>query len=177
MLKINPGFNIVDIRGNINTRLKKMEEGYCTAMVMAAAGLQRLGLGHKITEILDPEVMIPAVSQGAIAVEISENNPEIADLISTINDDHTLKAVKAERTFLNILEGGCQVPVGCFTKIEGNTIRITGFISNLDGTGMIKDTYSGALNDANEIAKNLAQLFIKKGAGEILENIRKLNNG
>jgi len=175
LLKYNPEFNIIDIRGNVNTRLKKMYDGHCDVMVMAAAGLQRLNFGEKITEILEPEVIIPAVSQGAIAIEIRENDSFIKELTEGVTHNHTLNAVLAERVFLNKLEGGCQIPIGCYTKISDNYFSITGFISRLDGSNFIKDTYSGTLNEAQKIAANLAESFIRKGAKDILEEIRKHN--
>ena len=175
LLKYNPEFKIVDIRGNVNTRLKKMEEGYCDAMVMAAAGLQRLDFGDKITEILEPEVMIPAVSQGAIAIEIRENDPFVSELMSKITHTNTLNAVLAERVFLNKLEGGCQIPIGCYTQINDQDFTMTGFISALDGKKVIIETSKGNVKDAQEIASKLAESFIEKGAKEILDEIRKIN--
>jgi len=175
LLKYNPDFNIVDIRGNVNTRLEKMQNGYCDAMVMAAAGLQRLDFDDKITEILDPDVMIPAVSQGAIAIEIRESDPFISELIDKITHRETLAAVLAERVFLNKLEGGCQIPIGCYTRIQDQQFSITGFISNLNGSVVIQDTFSGELNNAQKIAADLAETFVKKGATKILYEIRKSN--
>ncbi|MDA3952386.1 MAG: hydroxymethylbilane synthase [Bacteroidales bacterium] len=175
LLKLNPNFKIVDIRGNVNTRLKKMEDGHCDAMVMAAAGLQRLNFEDKITEVIETEFMIPAVSQGAIAIEIRENDPLISGLIDKITHKGTLNAVLAERVFLNKLEGGCQIPIGCFTEINEQDFSITGFISSLDGTEVIQDTFSGDLKDAQKIAADLAELFVKKGATRILDEIRKSN--
>ncbi|MCK4922147.1 MAG: hydroxymethylbilane synthase [Bacteroidales bacterium] len=175
LLKYNPKFKIVDIRGNVNTRLKKMEDGHCDAMVMAAAGMQRLDFGKQITEILDTELMIPAVSQGAIAIEIREDDPFISNLINKITHKGTLDAVLAERVFLNKLEGGCQIPIGCYTEINNQEFSITGYISNLKGTEVIQDTFSGSLNDAKKIARELAELFVEKGATRILDEIRKSN--
>ncbi len=133
LLHINKDFNIVDIRGNVNTRLKKMEEGYCDAMIMAAAGLQRLGLDKYITEILEPEMIIPATSQGVIAIESRTGDTEIDAYLNGINHTETLNAIRVERGFLHSIEGGCQVPVGCYTKIEGDSISITGFVAAIDG--------------------------------------------
>lgn len=175
LLKYNPTFKIADIRGNVNTRLKKMDDGYCDAMVMAAAGLQRLDLGHKITEILDAETMIPAISQGAIAIELREDDPIISNMVNEITDEVTFYAVLAERVFLRKLEGGCQVPIGCYTEINDEDFSITGYISNLDGSQVIKDTFSGKLIKAQNIASELAASFIEKGAVKILDEIRKSN--
>jgi hydroxymethylbilane synthase len=175
LLSYNPSFKIVDIRGNVNTRLQKMQNGHCTAMIMAAAGLQRLGLDHLISEILDPEVFIPAVSQGAIAMEIRENDPELVELLKPVIHQPTLEAVNAERTFLRKLEGGCQVPIGCFTELKNNDFRIKGFVSNLDSSVILKDELHGHAENGIELASKLADSFIQRGSREILEEIRKNN--
>ncbi len=175
LLLINPDFKIVDIRGNVDTRLRKMKEGHCTAMIMAAAGLQRLGYHDSISEVIEPELIIPAVSQGAIAIEIRENDSVISPLIDAINHQSTLQAVKAERVFLNVLEGGCQIPIGCYSKIDGNKFSITGFVSDIDGSNVIKERAEGHTNQAEEVAKKLALSFIEKGADKILNKIRETN--
>jgi hydroxymethylbilane synthase len=173
---IKPGIRIVDIRGNVNTRLQKMQDGHCTAMIMAAAGLQRLGFDHFITEILDPETFIPAVSQGAIAMEIRENDSLTAELLAPIVHQQTLHAINAERTFLRMLEGGCQVPIGCFTAISDQEFRIKGFVSNGDGSKLIEDEITGPVNRASDIAAQLATSFIERGSAKILEEVRSQNN-
>ncbi|MFN2394690.1 MAG: hydroxymethylbilane synthase [Bacteroidales bacterium] len=175
LLSHNPAFKIVDIRGNVNTRLQKMQNGHCTAMIMAAAGLQRLELDHLITEILDPEIFIPAVSQGAIAMETRENDHELIDLLQPVIHQPTLQAVNAERTFLRMLEGGCQVPIGCFTQVNQSNFRIKGFVSNLDATVVLKDELNGQAEEGIELASKLACAFIERGSKEILEEIRKNN--
>jgi hydroxymethylbilane synthase len=175
LLKHNPDLKIVDIRGNVNSRLQKMNDGHCTAMIMAAAGLQRLGFDDLITEILDPEIFIPAVSQGAIAMEIRENDIEVQATLSSIIHQPTLHAVNAERTFLRMLEGGCQVPIGCFSEIKEDKFRIKGFVSNLNATEILLDERSGEAEKAEEIAAGLAQYFIEKGSRRILDEVRKQN--
>jgi hydroxymethylbilane synthase len=175
LLGYNPYFKIVDIRGNVNTRLEKMQKGHCTAMIMAAAGLQRLGLDHLISEILDPEIFIPAVSQGAIAMETRENDLELIDTLKPVIHQPTLQAVNAERTFLRMLEGGCQVPIGCFTQVNQNNFRIKGFVSNLDATVVLIDELNGQIEEGVELASKLADSLIQRGSKEILEEIRKNN--
>jgi len=170
--KVNPNFKIVDIRGNVNTRLQKMEDGYCDAMIMAAAGLKRLELDHYITEILEPEDFIPAVAQGAIAIETLSENKQINDFLSQINHQDTLYQVTAERAYMRTLMGGCQVPVGSFSSINQNTLSITGFVSSLDGKLYLKETLSDDIGNAEELGKKLAQTLIDKGANEILNQIR-----
>ena len=176
LLHMNPKLSIVDIRGNVDTRLQKMHDGYCTAMIMASAGLQRLGYSDKITEIIDPDVIVPAVSQGAIAIEIRENDPKIKTLIDKVNHQPTMLAVKAERVFLNSLEGGCQVPIGCYSKVTNERYKIVGFVSDLDGSLMLRDSMEGELSQAQDIARALAENFCKKGALEIMQKIRSANN-
>jgi len=175
LLKINPKFNIVDIRGNVNTRLKKMDEGYCNVMIMAGAGLIRLGFNLRITDFLHPEVIIPACGQGAVGIEIRENDPEIENLLQGINHTESAVASNAERVFLNALEGGCQIPIGCYSQIEDDTITLTGFIAEIEGTKMFRETVSGNFTDANQLAKDLAAKLLAKGAASIVENIRNGN--
>lgn len=175
LLKINKDFKIVEIRGNVNTRIRKMQEGYCDVMIMAAAGLQRLEMSEFITELIDPSVMIPACSQGAIAIEIRENDAFIEDLLSKINDKETFITTAAERAFLKTLEGGCQIPVGSFSKIEGNQFHITGFISNIDGSQFLKESASSDVENAVEISIDIAKKLYNNGGKEILDAIRDLN--
>lgn len=175
LLRINKDFKIIEIRGNVNTRIRKMQEGYCNAMVMAGAGLQRLEMGEYISELFDPEVMIPACSQGAIAVEIRDNDPFTEELVSRISHPGSFIATEAERTFLGTLEGGCQIPVGSYTKIEGDKFKITGFISSIDGTRFIKDTAEGDITQAVYLSAKLARTLYSRGGDEILKEIRSEN--
>jgi len=149
-----------------------MEDGYCDAMIMAAAGLQRLGLDNYITEIIDPEVIVPAVSQGAIAIEMRLNDPEIEVLMQKINHTDTWDAITAERAFLSHLEGGCQVPLGCYTKIEGNLLKMNGFVASVDGSQFINETISGDISKGAELGVQMAEKMLQKGAFEILNQIK-----
>jgi len=175
LLRINKDFKIIEIRGNVNTRIRKMEEGYCDVMIMAAAGLQRLEMNQYISDLFEPEVMIPACSQGAIVIEIRENDPVTEEIISKINDEKTLIATDAERAFLRTLEGGCQIPVGSYTRIDGDTFHITGFISSIDGTQYIKDSAEGSISQAVYVSMKLAKNLHNRGGGEILKAIRDEN--
>ena len=175
LLRINKDFKIVEIRGNVNTRIRKMEEGYCDVMVMAAAGLQRLEMAEYISDLFDPEVMIPACSQGAIAIEIRETDPFAEEIVSKINDKETLIATEAERTFLRTLEGGCQIPVGSYSRIEGDQFHITGFISSVDGTQYIENSADGNINQAVQLSEKLAKDLYNRGGREILNAIRDEN--
>lgn len=168
-----PSIQIKDIRGNVQTRLRKMDEGYCDAMIMAAAGLQRLGLEHYISEIIDPKVVMPAVAQGAIAIEVRENDEEIMQLIQKINHQPTWNSILAERAFLRTLEGGCQVPLGCYSETNGDEITLYGFVASVDGNEMVKDYHSGRITSPENCGKALANKLIERGAKSILNQIKK----
>lgn len=172
LMKMNNQIIIKDIRGNVNSRLQKMEDGYCDAMIMAAAGLQRLELEHYITEIIDPEIIVPAVSQGAIAIEIRMNDPEVELLMQKINHPETWNAVTAERAFLAHLQGGCQVPLGCFSKVENDTLTLKGFVASVDGTRFINETISGEISEGAALGVQMAEKMLEKGAFEILSQIK-----
>jgi hydroxymethylbilane synthase len=172
LLRINKDFNIVEIRGNVNTRIRKMEEGFCSVMVMAGAGLQRLGMDKYISELIDPDLMIPACSQGAIAIEIRENDPLIANIVGAINDRDTLIATDAERAFLRTLEGGCQIPVGSYSCITDGKFELTGFISSINGEEFIREKIKGPLDQAVELSVQLAESLLNKGGRDILREIR-----
>ena len=172
LLRYNKNFSIVDIRGNVNTRLRKMEEGYCDAMIMAAAGLQRLELDKYITEIISPETIIPAASQGIIAVESRINDSTTEELLVAINHSLSWVEGEAERGFLRTIEGGCQVPVGCFSKLIGEEITLTGFVASMDGEVYLLETETGTVSFPKETGEKLAQKLIKRGASKIMEEIR-----
>ena len=175
LLRINKDFKIIEIRGNVNTRIRKMQDGYCNVMVMAAAGLQRLDMDEFISELIDLENMIPACSQGAIAIEIRDDDAFIAAMVDKINDPDTLIATDAERSFLRTLEGGCQIPVGSFTRIEGDKFHLTGFISSVDGSRYIKESIDGPVDQAVELSVRVATSLFYKGGNEILKSIRDEN--
>ena len=172
LMKMNNQIIVKDIRGNVNSRLQKMEDGYCDAMIMAAAGLQRLGLEKYITEIIDPEIIVPAVSQGAIAIEIRINDPEVELLMQKINHDETWNAIVAERAFLSHLQGGCQVPLGCYSKVENGILTMNGFVASLDGSRFINEIISGEISKGAELGIQMAEKMLEKGAFEILDQIR-----
>ncbi|SHF79046.1 hydroxymethylbilane synthase [Mariniphaga anaerophila] len=173
LLRFNKNFNIIDIRGNVNTRIQKMEEGYCDAMIMAAAGLQRLDLDKYITEIVHPETIIPAASQGIIAIESRADDAATNELLAAINHVPSWNAGEAERGFLRAIEGGCQVPVGCYSQINGDTITLTGFVASVDGTAFLTETETGLVSNSRATGEKLAQKLIERGAAKILDGIRK----
>ncbi|MGC9352438.1 MAG: hydroxymethylbilane synthase [Mariniphaga sp.] len=172
LLRYNKNFQIVDIRGNVNTRLRKMEEGYCDAMIMAAAGLQRLELDNYITEIINPEIIISASSQGIIAVESRTDDSETEKLLDAINHKATWIAGEAERGFLRAIEGGCQVPVGCYSQIDGEKITLTGFVASVDGSVYLLETETGLVDQSKATGEKLARKLIERGAAKIMEEVR-----
>lgn len=176
LMKMNNQIIIKDIRGNVNSRLQKMENGYCDAMIMAAAGLQRLGLEKYITEIIDPEIIVPAVSQGAIAIETRLNDPQVDLLMEQINHPNTWNAITAERAFLAHLQGGCQVPLGCFSKVESGILTMNGFVASVDGKQFINESVSGEISKGAELGVLMAEKMLAKGAFEILDKIKSTNH-
>lgn len=172
LLHYNPGLEVVDIRGNVNTRLRKMKEGHCDAVVMAGAGIIRLGLADDIAGFLDPEIMLPAVSQGAVTVEIRENDPEVEELLKGINDEKTWYTTMAERVFLRTIEGGCQVPVACYSELSEASLRMTGLVASVDGRRLLRESIECPLREADDRAEWLAQTLLDRGGREILDQIR-----
>ncbi|MGV8090797.1 MAG: hydroxymethylbilane synthase [Mangrovibacterium sp.] len=172
LLHFNPELNLIDIRGNVDTRIQKMKDGYCDALIMAGAGMIRLGYQDMITEYLNPTLMLPAVSQGAVAIEIRENDEATLQLINAITDEDTWSITMAERAFLRTLEGGCQVPLGCYCEKNGEKLRITGILAGLDGKKLIRKSIDCLLEEASEKAIELAQSIINDGGQVILQQIR-----
>jgi len=172
ILNYNRTFKVVDIRGNVNTRLRKLYEGHCDAVIMAGAGILRLGMQDKISQFLDTDIMLPAVSQGAVAMEIRDGDAETASVVRAITDDATWHTTTAERVFLRIIEGGCQVPVGCYSEVSGNQIKLTGLVASVDGEQLLRESLECPLSEAGEKAARLAEKLLNDGGREILEAIR-----
>ncbi|MGE4586526.1 MAG: hydroxymethylbilane synthase [Mangrovibacterium sp.] len=172
LLHLNPHLNVTDIRGNVDTRIRKMEQGQCDALVMAGAGLIRLGYQERITEYLDPLQFLPAVSQGAVAVEVREDDIHISQLTDAITHPATWQETMAERAFLRTLEGGCQVPVGCFFREENRQFQLTGILSDPEGHKLIRRSAVCLPEEASEQAVALGLSILKEGGRAILERIR-----
>jgi len=166
-----PHFTFKDIRGNLNTRLGKLDAGEFDALILAAAGLKRLGMSDRIHQIIPSEISLHAVGQGALGIECRGDDPEILDVLKAIEHSPTAQRCYAERSFLRELEGGCQVPIGVNTEIKGNTLILTGMVARLDGTTLIKDTVTGQATEAEALGIELAQLLRQQGAQEILDEI------
>ena len=173
LLHLNKKVKVIDIRGNINTRVQKMENGYCNALLLAGAGLIRLGLEKKISELINPEIMIPAACQGIIGIEIRENDDLVKGFIEQITHVETLIVAKAERTFLNVMEGGCHVPVGCHTSISGDKFYITGFIADLKGEKYIKNSFGSGIHETNETALRLAKSLLSGEGKRIINELKR----
>jgi hydroxymethylbilane synthase len=171
LLHIRPDLQIVPLRGNVDTRLRKLDSGELQAIVLAAAGLKRLGLSDRITALLSPEVVLPAIGQGVLGLEVREDDQKTQDLISFLNDLETELAARAERAFLKELEGGCQVPLAGYAKVERNRIVMDGLVAELDGSVILRQQRSGGKDKPEELGVALARQLKTAGADRILEKI------
>jgi hydroxymethylbilane synthase len=172
-----PHLKIVDIRGNLSTRFTKLGESEWSGMILAAAGVKRLGFMGRAGELLGLETMLPAVGQGALAVEIRSDDSRTANLVSRLDHQDTRNAATAERSLLRTLEGGCQVPIGAYGRIQGDpngiqTLVIDAYVGSLDGRRAVRGTMSGRPDEAEKIGQDLAQKLLQGGATGILEEIR-----
>ena len=165
LLARRPDLDIRDLRGNVDTRLRKLDEGRYDAIILAAAGLTRLGYGDRIKETLPCDFCIPAVGQGALAIECRSDNTEVRAMLETKS------CTDAERAFLGLVEGGCQVPIGVHADIANDTMHITAIIASLDGSTLIRDEIDGDPADAIVLGKTLGNRMLEKGGREILDAI------
>ncbi len=166
---IRPDLEILDLRGNVNTRLKKLDDGEYDAIILACAGLIRLGFEDRIKQQIPQEQSIPAVGQGAIGIEIRANDNEVMDIIKPLIDTQTTYRVTAERAMNARLEGGCSVPIAGFSTIDGEQITLTGLVGNVDTGVILKEQVSGNVSQAEQLGVELADLLISLGAKEILK--------
>jgi hydroxymethylbilane synthase len=166
-----PHLTFKDVRGNLNTRLAKLDAGEYDGLILAAAGLQRLGMGDRVHQVLPKEVSLHAVGQGALGIECRADDTELISLLKVIEHPETRDRCLAERSFLRSLEGGCQVPIGVNTEINGDNLTLTGVVASIDGQNLVNDTVSGAASDAEALGIELATLLRQQGAQEILEVI------
>lgn len=177
LLRARPDLEIVDIRGNVDTRLTKLErEDRWTAIVLAVAGLARLGLAHRIGERLPADVMLPAPGQGALAATVRADDPPAAAAVrSAMHHETTALAVAAERGFLRRLEGGCQVPVAALAQLVGSRLTLTGRVISLTGTTAVEGSHAGEAESvpaATDLGIELAERLLREGAGTVLESVR-----
>lgn len=168
---LRPDLRIVDLRGNIDTRLRKLDEGVFDAIILAGAGLNRLGLAHRITMLLAAEQMLPAISQGALGIELRRGDTELLAGLQFLHHPATAHTVAAERAFLLRLEGGCQVPIGAHATLDNETIELTGLIAAVDGSILLKETATGPVAQAQALGTVLAQTLLDRGGKAILDAV------
>jgi len=166
-----PHLTFKDIRGNLNTRLSKLDAGEYDAIILAVAGLRRLGMSDRIHQVLPDEISLHAVGQGALGIECRADDPEVLSLLKAIEHVPTRDRALAERAFLRELQGGCQVPIGVNTQLDGDTLTLTGIVASVDGKRLVKDTVTGTASNAEQLGIELAQRLRQQGALEILEEI------
>jgi hydroxymethylbilane synthase len=170
LLHLRPDFEVVSIRGNLETRLRKIEEENLAAVVLATAGLNRMNLAARISQRLEPEVMIPAIGQGALGIEARRADEDVLDRLAFLNHEPTRICVGAERAFLKKMEGGCQVPLGALARIVGGLIRIVGLVADPDGVRYLKGEKTADLAEAEAAGAELAGELLDRGGREILED-------
>ncbi|HDZ89070.1 MAG: hydroxymethylbilane synthase [Deltaproteobacteria bacterium] len=171
LLHLRPDLELVPLRGNVDTRLSKLESGDLDAVILASAGLSRLGLSGRITHLLSFDQVLPAVGQGALGIEVRQNDVRTLDLLHFLDHKPTRTCVIAERAFLKELEGGCQVPIAGLALLEGGRLFVQGMVAELDGTTILRDQIFGTADQAGEIGTALAGRLLAAGADRILERI------
>jgi hydroxymethylbilane synthase len=172
-LHLRPDLDIRDLRGNVDTRLRKVESGEYEAIMLSKAGLDRLGLSQRISEVLSPEVCMPAVGQGAIAVECRLKDTATADILVPLDDAETRTAIIAERALLGALQGGCQVPLGAWARIERGELVMEACVCSADGVQYVKQRATAAPDQAAQLGEHMARLLIEAGAQAILEEVSR----
>ena len=172
LLAYRPDLQISHIRGNLNTRFRKFDESDLDAMILAYAGVERLGMGERISQLIPTDVLIPAVGQGSVAVEIRENDKDVAAIVSRLDDVETRACVTAERALLRKLEGGCQVPIGGYATVEDETLTLDGIVGSLDGKRIFRETRSGQASEPAQLGEYVAQALLDQGADSVLSETR-----
>ena len=170
---LRPDLDLRELRGNIDTRLRKVESGEYEAVMVAKAGLDRLGLSKRISEVLSPEVCMPAVGQGAIAVECRLKDSEAGELLAPLDDAETRTAIIAERALLAALQGGCQVPLGAWARVERGELLLEACVCSVDGSQYVKQRATGLLDQAAQLGEHMARVLIEAGAQSILEEVSR----
>lgn len=170
---LRPDLDLRDLRGNVDTRLRKVESGEYEAVMVAKAGLDRLGLSQRISEVLSPEICMPAVGQGAIAVECRLKDTEAGDLLAPLDDAETRTAIIAERALLSALQGGCQVPMGAWARIERSELLLDACVCSVDGAQYVKQRATAPPDQAVQLGEHMARVLIEAGAQSILEEVSR----
>ncbi len=171
--RLRPDLDLRDMRGNVDTRLRKVESGEYEAVMLSKAGLDRLGLSQRISEALSPEVCMPAVGQGAIAVECRLKDTEAGDLLAPLDDAETRTAIIAERALLAALHGGCQVPLGAWARIEREGLILDACVCSVDGAQYVKQRAVAPPDQPAQLGEHMARLLIEAGAQSILEEVSR----
>jgi hydroxymethylbilane synthase len=171
LLSVRPDLNIAQLRGNLDTRLRKLDEGQFDAIILAAAGVKRLGWSHRITETLSTEISLPAIGQGAIGIECRMGDPFINDLIASLNHPETDTCVRAERALLRRLEGGCQVPIAAHARLVEGRIVMDGLVGSVSGERIVRGHIQGSADHAETLGITLAEDILSRGAKEILDEV------
>jgi len=168
---LRPDLKVTSLRGNVGTRLRKLDEGEYDAIILAAAGLMRLELTERITAKISTDTCLPAIGQGAVGIECRCDDPRVNDLIRVLDDETTHIRVAAERALNHRLEGGCQVPIGGHAEIDGNTLRLRALVGSPDGAEIITGEVSGTLDEAEKMGVALADDLLSRGADRILKEV------
>jgi hydroxymethylbilane synthase len=168
-----PDLDVRDLRGNVDTRLRKVESGEYDAVMLAKAGLDRLGWTHRISETLSPDVCMPAVGQGALGIECRASDAETSAALDKLNDAETRSAIVAERSLLSVLQGGCQVPLGAWARMEGNELVLDACVCSIDGLQYVKQRATAPPEQARALGERMAHLLIDAGAQNILEDVSR----
>lgn len=171
LLARRPDLQVLDLRGNVDTRLAQVAGGKYDAIILALAGLKRLGFGDRVSQVLGGSDWLPAVGQGALGIICRANDADTQSVLAMLNDDATARAVQAERAFLRELEGGCQVPIAARATADTSRVVLHGLVASLDGIRILRDQLSGT--DSEAVGRDLAQQLLQQGAGEILEAVRR----
>lgn len=168
---LRPDLNIVELRGNVPTRIEKFLKSDWDGIILARAGVERLKLKKHISSVIDKELILPAVGQGALGIEIKSSNKFAEKILKSINDENTHYEVLAERSFLKKLEGGCQIPIGAFAEVKKNGLYLTGIVATIEGDITLKKTLKGSKKASEKLGQQLAADLIKAGAKKILKDI------
>ena len=174
LLSLRPDLKISQLRGNLNTRLKKLDDGGFDAIILAAAGVKRLGWSDRITEYIPPEISLPAIGQGALGIETRTDDKETNALIAFFDHSPTSISVRGERAFLRRLEGGCQVPIAAYGEVKDEKMNLVGLVASTDGKKIIKDSIAGTVDRAESLGVELAEKLLKMGAWDILKEVYKV---
>jgi len=176
LLHVRPDLNMEVLRGNLDTRMKKLDEEGLDAIIVAASGVIRMGERDRVVEYLDYELSLPAMGQGTLGLECRRDDKKLNEVLSSLNDPNVFRAVSAERAFLESLEGGCQVPIGVYGEIAQGNLRLRGLIASLDGRKMVRDEAHGNPDEPEALGRALARRLLDAGGGAILKEIYGLSD-